>query len=447
MSIELSVTPRPFARCRTINPVQGYRPDGTIDDNDRTEVGPTPLAFAEWRQAGLEPPNLPKMRQFRLERLMQMLQERDYGGILLFDPLNIRYASDTTNMQIWTMHDPFRACFVAADGYMVIWDFAGLGNLLTAFNPLVQETRDGASFFYFLAGDLAEDRAGRFAAEIDTLMRERSGSNRRLAVDKIMLYGSRALERLGIEIMEGEEVTEKARVVKGPEEIRAMRCALHSCELALQQMQAACEPGMTEVDAWAILHAENIRRGGEWIETRLMSTGPRTNPWFRECGPRIIGNGDMLAIDTDLVGPYGMCADISRSWVVGDARPTDEQKRLFGIAHTHITTNAEMCGPGVAFRELTFGGHMLPDALIPQRYGVKMHGVGLCDEWPAIAYPEDWVPGAFDYVLEPGMAFTVEVYAGEVGGREGVKLEDQLLITENGFENLTRAPFDPRLLG
>ena len=447
MPTDLSVAPRPYARTRTINPVRRYRPDGTVDDNDRTEVGPTPLAFAEWRRAGLEPPNLPEMRRFRLERLTRMLHERDYGAILLFDPLNIRYASDTTNMQIWTMHDPFRACFVAADGYMVIWDFVRLGDLLTGFNPLVRETRGGAAFFYFLAGDRAAACAERFAGEIDVLMRERSGSNRRLAVDKIMLHGARALERLGIEIMEGEEVTEKARVIKGPEEIRAIRCALHSCEQALQAMQDRTEPGMTEVDSWAILHAENIRRGGEWIETRLMSTGPRTNPWFRECGPRVIGNGDMLAIDTDLVGPYGMCADISRSWIVGDAGPTEEQKRLFGIAHTHIATNAEACGPGVAFRELTFGGHRLPEALIPQRYGVKMHGVGLCDEWPSITYPEDWVPGAFDYVLEPGMVLTAEVYAGEVGGREGVKLEDQLLITDSGFENLTRAPFDPRLLG
>ena len=432
---------------RKINPRPGLRWDGTPEDNDRTEIGPTPLAFAEWAEAGLEAPDLSALRRFRLDRLVRMLCERDYGGVLMFDPLNVRYATDTTNMQIWAMHDPFRACLVTADGYMVMWDFGRLGDLLTAHNPLVRETRGGAGFFYFTAGDATESLAGRFAGEVDALMRERCGDNRRLAVDKIMVHGLLALQRLGLDIREGEEVTEKARVIKGPDEIRAMRCALHTCERALEEVHRRCEPGMTEVDAWAVLHSENIRRGGEWIETRLMSTGPRTNPWFRECGPRIMRNGDMLGIDTDLVGPYGMCADISRSWTVGDARPSDEQKRLFAIAHEHIMTNAGLCAPGVAFRELTFGGHMLPDALVPQRYGVKMHGVGLCDEWPAIRYPQDWQPGAFDYVLEPGMVMTVEVYAGEVGGREGVKLEDQLLITETGFENITRAPFDPRLLG
>jgi hypothetical protein len=79
-------------------------------------------------------------------------------------------------------------------------------------------------------------------------------------------------------------------------------------------------------------------------------------------------------------------------------------------------------------------------------YGGMVHGVGLCDEFPAIYYPEDFVEGAFDYVFEPGMTLCVEVYIGEVGGKNGVKLEDQVLITETGVENLTRCPFDERLM-
>ena len=96
---------------------------------------------------------------------------------------------------------------------------------------------------------------------------------------------------------------------------------------------------------------------------------------------------------------------------------------------------------------LTFGGHQLPEEFVDRRYGCKMRGVGLCDEWPAIVYPMDWREGAFDYELEPGMVMTAEVYIGAVGGREGIKLEDQVIITEDGFENMTSYPFDERLLG
>ena len=80
------------------------------------------------------------------------------------------------------------------------------------------------------------------------------------------------------------------------------------------------------------------------------------------------------------------------------------------------------------------------------RYGCKMHGVGLCDEWPLIRYPEDWRDGAFDYVVEPGMTFCVEALIAHKGGDFSIKLEDQVLVTETGPENLTRYPYDRRFL-
>ena len=426
---------------------QRFKANGFPEDNDRAEIGPTALAFSEWAEAGLELPHIPTLREHRLTRLLKLLHERDYGGLLLFDPLNIRYASDVASMQVWALHNPFRACFVGADGYIVVWDYVRMDNRLLCFNPLIREIRGSASFFYFDKGDKTAENAALFAGEIDSLMREHCGTNRRLAVDKIMVHGLHALEKLGMQVLEGEELTEKARAIKGPDEIKAIRCALFSCERAFSEMERLCEPGVTEVDIWSALHAENIRRGGEWIETRLLSTGPRTNPWFQECGPRVVQDGDILCVDSDLIGPYGMCADISRAWLIGDSHPTEEQKRLFNVAHEHITTNMELFKPGATFRELTFGAHQLPEEFCHQRYGCIMHGVGLCDEWPRILYPQDWHPGAFDYVLEPGMVMTSEAYVGAVNGREGVKLEDQVVITEEGYENITRYPFDPRLLG
>jgi Xaa-Pro dipeptidase len=70
----------------------------------------------------------------------------------MFDPLNIRYATDTTNMQLWNSHNPFRACLLCADGHMVMWEYKNSPFLVT-FNPLVRELRSGASFFYNVCGD------------------------------------------------------------------------------------------------------------------------------------------------------------------------------------------------------------------------------------------------------------------------------------------------------
>ena len=422
------------------------RPDNTPDDDDRAEIGPTPLAYREWVDAGLECPDLQEMRRFRHARMVTAIQDRDLAGLLMFDPLSIRYATDTTNMQLWATHNPFRACLLLADGHMVLWDYSKDG-LHSNFNPLVAETRTKASFFYFSTGDRSEERAEIFAAQVDELMRAHAGNNRRLAVDKIMLHGARALEHLGVEILDGEEVTEKTRAIKGPDDIKAMRCAIHACELAVAEMRDVAVPGVTENDVWAELHRGNIKRGGEWIETRILSSGPRTNPWFQECGPRVIQNNEILSWDSDLVGCYGICTDISRSWFIGDGQPTAEQKRLHAVAYDHIMENMELLKPGVTFKEITYGGHLLPDEFVEQRYGCKMHGVGLCDEWPLISYPEDFVETGYDGVLEAGMVLCVEAYIGAVGGTDGIKLEDQVLITETGYENLTKCPFDPLLMG
>ncbi|MEL7429023.1 MAG: dimethylsulfonioproprionate lyase DddP, partial [Pseudomonadota bacterium] len=356
------------------------RPDGSPADNDRIEIGPTPLAFFEWEQAGIKAPDLMEMRRYRKNRLLNEIIKRDYGAVLMTDPLNIRYATDSTNMQLWNTHNPFRACALFADGHMVLWDYKN-SMFLADHNPLVNEVRSGASMFYFANGDKVADDAALFAGQIMELMREHAAGNRRIAVDKVMIAGLRALESLGLEVHEGEEVTEKARVIKGDDEIHAMRCASDACEKSVKAMEEAAGPGMTEDDVWAVLHAENIKRGGEWIETRLLASGPRTFPWFQECGPRVIQNNEILAFDTDLIGCYGICVDISRTWFVGDGKPTDQMRDYFKIAHDHIMTNMQLLKPGVSFKELTFGGHQLPEEVVPGQYSCRFHGVGLCDEW------------------------------------------------------------------
>lgn len=423
--------------------------DGSPNDGDRIEIGPTRLAFQEWAAAGLAAPNLETMRRYRWERLTRHVVDRDYGAVLMFDPLNIRYATDSTNMQLWNTHNLFRAVLVCADGYMVIWDYKS-SPFLSAFNPLVREQRSGADLFYFDRGDRIGPAADRFAAEVRDLVDHHGGGNRRLAVDKIMLHGLRALEAQGFQVMDGEELTEKARAIKSPDEILAMRCAVHACEAAVAEMEQAARDGvplghMSEDDIWSCLHAGNIRRGGEWIETRLLTSGVRTNPWFQECGPRIVQPNEIVAFDTDLIGSYGMCVDISRTWWIGDQLPRPDMIDAMKLAREHIDHNMAMLRPGVAIRELTMNCHRLPDKCQKQKYGLMMHGVGLCDEWPMVAYPDGHVEGAFDYALEAGMVLCVEALISPEGGDFSIKLEDQVLITETGFENLTRYPFDERL--
>jgi Xaa-Pro aminopeptidase len=268
----------------------------------------------------------------------------------------------------------------------------------------------------------------------------------KLGIDKIGLEGLWAFNQVGFEVVPGEEAIQKARAIKNPNEILAMRCAIHACEKSVEAMHNYLRPFISENELWSVLHAENIKRGGEWIETRLLTSGPRTNPWFQECGPRIIQNNEIIAFDTDLIGCYGMCVDISRSWWLGDQAPRKDMIFAMQHAYEHIMTNMEMLEPGVRMRDLSKNCHQLKSQYQENKYGCIMHGVGLADEWPVISYPDGLVDGAYDYEIEPGMIFALEALVSEKGGDFSIKLEEQVLITETGYEKLSNYPFDDRLL-
>ncbi|MCV0397932.1 MAG: Xaa-Pro peptidase family protein [Rhizobiaceae bacterium] len=403
-------------------------------------LGPGALAEAEWRAAGIAEPDLTAMRRYRLDRIRAELARRDYAGVILYDPVNIRYATDSTNMQLWVAHNATRFCFVGADR-VYLYDYHECGHL-SDHTGLVDEVRSCVSTIPMYAGELVAQRVERWADSIAELMREIGGTNRRLAFDHLGAEAAAALSRRGITTHDGQIPMEFARSIKSPDEVLAMRRAIVSCEAAMAEMETGLKPGMSENDLWALLHHGNIVRGGEWIETRLLASGPRTNPWFQECSSRVIEPGDLVAFDTDLIGPYGFCADISRTWLAGDGPPTDEQRDLYAIAMDQIAHNLALVGPGVGLRELAERARTPPSDCFAARYGVLFHGVGLADEYPTIPHIEDWTDDTPDGVLEPGMTICVESYIGRLGGHEGVKLEQQVLVTEKGSDVLSAYPWD-----
>jgi Xaa-Pro dipeptidase len=410
------------------------------------DLGPGELALAEWRALGLEPPDLQALRAYRLARLRAQLAARDYAGIVVGDPINIRYATDGANMQVWCLHNPARYAFVATEGPVILFDFHGCAHLAGPLE-LVDEVRPARAWYYFHSGARLVEHAGRWAAELADLVRAHGGGNRRLAIDKADPAGVAALETLGLELHDGQEVMELARAIKSEDEIRAMRCTLATCEAAMAVMRQHLQPGISEQELWAHLHAENVRRGGEWIETRLLSSGPRTNPWFQECSSRVIEAGDLVAFDTDLIGPYGYCADISRTWRCGDGRASAAQRDLHGLAREQIAYNLALIRPGLGFRELSERAWRLPERYRANRYSTIAHGVGVCDEYPAIYYPEEAEAAGYDGVFEAGMTICLESYVGEPGGSDGVKLEQQLLITPSGAELLSTFPLEDAAFG
>jgi len=390
--------------------------------------------------------DMARLRLYRFGRVQEQLRARDYAGVLLYDPVNIRYATGTRNMTIWTMHNAARYCFVPAEGKATIFDYRNCEHLSNGIET-VGEARRGTFWYYFCVADRQEEVAARWAAEIDDLVRAHGGVNRRLAVDHVDGEGQAALKALGLQLFNGQEPLEHARKIKSADELACMGAALTVCEAGLARVRDALEPGRTEIELWSLLASTNTEMGGEYMETRLLTSGGRTNPFYQECSERRVRPRELVAMDTDMVGPFGYDADISRTFFCGPGKPTAEQRTLYGLAHEQVHHNIALLRPGLAFRELSSRAWTPPERFAPLAAGVVIHGVGMCNEYPQV------YPGAaaaartgYDGVLEANMTVCVESYIGEKGGCEGVKLEQMVLVTEKGPELLSLFPFEDALL-
>lgn len=252
-------------------------------------------------------------------------------------------------MQIWTGRNPSRYVMVFADGRVIGWEFHRCEHVWHGLD-LEVELRHAVSWTFFNAGPDVERRAKQWSAEIVDVLSTHAPDETRLAVDRLDPFGAACLTRSGVTLLDGQAMMEMARSIKSPGEVVLMQQSIRACEKGIERMHGELRPGITEQELWAHLHYENIRHGGEWIETRLLASGERTNPWMHECSARVLQHGELLAFDTDMVGPNGYCADISRTWTVGHVRPRDEQRKLYEAAYSQVHFNTDLLRPGMTFR-------------------------------------------------------------------------------------------------
>ena len=383
---------------------------------------------------------LNRARSYRLRRLREQMEAADCAALLLYDPCNIRYAFDCTNMQVWTLHNPMRYALILTGGPAIMFEFKGC--LHQSENlPGIDEIRIAKTWMFMASGDKVETATNAWADEIADLVSRYGGRNRRIACDKLDGSGVHALETRGLTYVEGTQITEIARSIKSPDEIELMRWTIRVCEAGMARIYEHSCPGTTERELWAHLHFENARSGGDWLETKLLTCGPRTNPWYQECSDRVCQSGEMISFDTDMIGPYGYCADLSRSWTCGYEPMSPTQRRLYDTALAQIHHNLDLVKPGVSFSEFNDKSWRIPEAHIPYRYSLAVHGVGMADEWPVIPLHVDWGPAAMSGQFLPGMVVCVESLIGELGS-ESIKLETQVLVTETGYQRLDSFPFE-----
>ena len=233
--------------------------------------------------------------------------------------------------------------------------------------------------------------------------------------------------------------------MKTPQELRLFEINAGVGMRMLEAFDHAIAPGVREQDLLAVMTDTLLREGGEYLISRACVSGPNTNPWNLEATDREIDPGDLVFVDTDAVGVEGYFIDVSRTFLCGDVEATHAQREAYRAAHDWMQAAIAELRPGLTMRQYAERVPALPEKFRPQRYEVLAHQAGLEDEGPSVAYAEDPQPNG-DRVLKEHSVICLEAYVGEVGARDGVKLEDQLVLTADGARALIPYPYCDALL-
>ena len=384
------------------------------------------------------------LRWGRLATLRRFMVDAGFAALILFDPYNQRYATGSRNMFGYFLRNSSRYFFVPAEGPVILFEYPQSYHVSTRLDT-VDEARPSKLVWSSVSGR-DNETATTFAAEIADLVRQFGRGETKVGLDRCSLNHALALEKAGCTVVDCQQNILAVRAVKTPEEVKCLQASMAGAEAAVAAVRDAIRPGVSEIELFSVFYGEVIRQGGEFVETRLLTSGQRTNPWFSEASGRKLRPGELVALDTDTIGCYGYYSDFSRTFRCGPGKPTGYQKMLYQMSYDQIMHNIELVRPGMSFREIADKAWRIPDRFVEQRYTSVMHGVGMHGETPFVAHAMDFDTFGRHGVLEPGMVLSVESYVGEKGGPEGVKLEEELLVTDKGAELISRFPFEDDLL-
>jgi Xaa-Pro aminopeptidase len=376
----------------------------------------------------------------RRARARAALREQGLAAALVFDPANVRYVTCDGSYLVANLHCSYRWALVFAEHDPILWE--PLESIPLARSRFDGEIRPTTSFTFFGSGDRSAAQARAAMGEVCDALRERGLAGEPLGIDRAESVVFFALAELGARLVDAVGVLEVARSVKTDLELAVHRQNARLVDEAVRRWREDLAPGRTELELWAQLMAETFATGALHSESRLLSSGPRTNPWMQEATGRVVRNGEPVAFDTDLVGPHGYLTDISRTYLCGDAAPSRELRDAYRTAHGFVHEAIPEFRAGRTFAELgELLGPRIPAEYRAQRYPFLAHGCGAADEYPAIV-----VEGHHGGALQPGTVISVEAYHGRVGGAAGAKYEEQIVVTEGTPELLSFAPAEERLL-
>jgi len=388
--------------------------------------------------------NIERLRQDRLNRIKAALKKSELGSLLCFDMNNIRYIT-ATHIGTWAMDKLVRFSLLPQDDEPILWDFGSAARHHQIYCPwLGERSRAGISTLRGATNPgsgLAEDVAKKIKLELEM----RNLQNEPVGVDVIEMPVLFALQAQGIKVVDGQQLMHEVRKIKTQDEITLLNAATMMVDAAYDELYRFMKPGVKENECVGVVSKVLYDLGSEHVEGVNAISGERCSPHPHVYTDRVLRPGDPAFFDIlHSFNGYRTC--YYRTFAIGSASPAmvDAYKRsrdymdaAISIVKPGITT-ADVVKLWPKAQEFGFANE---EAAFALQYG---HGVGLSiwekpifSRLVSLDHPE---------VIEEGMVFALETYWPAADGWSAARLEEEVVVTKDGCEVITRFPSEKLLV-
>jgi Xaa-Pro aminopeptidase len=380
-----------------------------------------------------------RLREERLARISSLLAESELGALLCFDMVNIRYIT-ATHIGTWAQDKLNRFCLLPQHDQPIMWDFGSAARHHQLYNPWLGDGRSRAGISTLRGAMLpAAGRAEDVARKIRRELEERDLLDEPIGVDAVEPAVLFALQKEGIEVVDGQQLMQQARVIKTQDEISLLNHACMMVDAAYEELYRAMKPGMRENECVALVNKVLYDMGSEHVEGVNAISGERCNPHPHVYTDRALRPGDPAYFDI-LHSFMGYRTCYYRTFAVASAsKPLVDAYRR---CRYYLDAAIELIRPGATTADVVsvwpraeeFG---FPDeeAAFALQFG---HGVGLSiwekpifSRLVSLDHPE---------TIREGMVFALETFWPASDGWSAARIEEQLVVTSDGCEVITRFP-------
>lgn len=383
--------------------------------------------------------NYERLRRERLDRLKGLLKKSEIGALLCFDMNNVRYITGT-HIGTWAMDKLARFCLLPQGDDPIMWDFGSAARHHEIYCSWLGEGRSRAGISTLRGAMLPEaGRAEDVARKIKIELEERGLANDPVGVDVVELPVLFALQKEGIDVVDGQQLMQASRVIKTQDEITLLSTACMMVDAAYDELYRAMKPGMRENEAVGLVSKVLYDLGSEHVEGVNAISGERCNPHPHVFSDRALRPGDPVYFDI-LHSYMGYRTCYYRTFVIGSG--SQSQVDAYKRCRNYLDEAISLIKPGVTTTDIVKVwpkaeefGFPNEEAAFALQYG---HGVGLSiwekpvfSRLVSLEHPE---------VIEENMVFALETFWPASDGWSAARIEEQLVVTADGCEIITRFP-------